>query len=736
MNCATESRQTQILVWLIWAIACAVFLLLPERMISSRAIWMDVPALPGVVTYDRGNGPLFPWQPKHRVRKWAWRHYCKLRRAHRRAVWVARFARLALAGALNMAGIVDLLTQAQLRQHLGALPVLYELLNVLQIRQIINRHCPTAAEVDHGTVAMVLTLNRLMAPRPLFRVADWVARTVLVSVLGIPAKKFNDDRLARTLDAISKHTRDIWQDVVHHALIRFDIDLSIIFYDLTAFVVHGVYDESDYVKFGFAHNTPSDKRKVKAAVNASADGNIPAVYEMWPGNTADLATVQQNMDRLCCLLKRRGWPTEDTVIIGDRANLNDELAVAYQDRGLHYLAGLQAHKKVHRQLLEQHPTPQFYAHSLSEGYWGICCPVVFEHAGRQVTHRGLVVLSGPMRTAHRQDAGAFIEAGKLRLQGLPEVEVVGVASRVPQSLNNNGFGIFIDGHQSSGADRPYFMDGARVDEDYLDALALRIESGRGIEPADRDERRRVAVVTRTMASRFWPGEEAVGREFRTSWEGQPYQIVGVVEDYKVDTPGEQPKPYVHFPMERDRTFANYVVKTTIPAGEVVPELERELRELDPDLVFLGTGTLKELADVRLFPIQAGAWLIGAFAMLALVLAAVGLYGVISYSVSQRVREIGIRKALGAQTSRVVGMVLRQGMVLAGLGVALGAALAAIGAQALSGVLFVGAFDPVSFGAAGGVLAGVAVLANWIPARRASLVDPMVAVKLEGGETLR
>jgi transposase len=402
MNCATESRRTQILVWLIRAIACAVFLLLPERALSSHPIRLDVPALPGVVAYDRGNGPLFPWQPRHRVRKWAWRHYGELRRAHRRAVWVARFARLALSGALHMAGIVDLLTQAQLRRHLGALPVLYELLNVLQMRQIINRHCPTAAEVDHGTVAMVLILNRLMAPRPLFQVADWVARTVLVSVLGIPASKFNDDRLARTLDAISEHTRDIWQDIVHHALVRFDIDLSIIFYDLTAFVVHGVYSESDYVKFGFAHNTPSDKRKVKAGVNASADGNIPAAYEMWPGNTADLATVQHNMDRLCHLLKRRGWPIDDTVIIGDRANLNDELAVAYQDRGLHYLAGLQAHKKVHRQLLQHYPTQQFYAHPLSEGYWGICCPVVFEHAGRQVTHRGLVVLSGPMRTAHRQ----------------------------------------------------------------------------------------------------------------------------------------------------------------------------------------------------------------------------------------------------------------------------------------------------------------------------------------------
>ena len=402
MNSATKSRRTQILTWLIWAIACGVFIILPEQVLHRQQVAFDLPALPGVTTYDRRNGPLFPWHPKHRVRKWAWQHYCRLRRAHRQAVWVARFAHVALSGALSLATVIDWLTKAQLRRHLGALPVLYALLDVLQVRQIINRHCPTAARVDHGTVALVLILNRLMAPRPLYQVADWVAQTALVYVLGIPASKFNDDRLGRTLDAIQEHARDIWQDIVHHALLRFDIDLSIIFYDLTAFVVHGAYSESDYAKFGFAHNTPMDKRKVKAGLNACADGNIPTEYGMWPGNTADLATVQANMDRLCHLLRRRGWSINETIIIGDRANLNDELAVAYKDHGLHYLAGLQAHKKVHRELLEQYPTQQFYTHPLDEGYWGICCPVMFEHAGRQVTHRGLVVLSGPMRTAHRQ----------------------------------------------------------------------------------------------------------------------------------------------------------------------------------------------------------------------------------------------------------------------------------------------------------------------------------------------
>jgi transposase len=238
--------------------------------------------------------------------------------------------------------------------------------------------------------------------------ADWLSQTVLVYTLDIAAEKFNDDRLGRTLDALSQHTRDIWQDVVHQALIQFDIDLSFIFYDLTAFVVHGAYTGSEYADFGFAHNTPMNKRKIKAGVNATADGNLPLRYGIWPGRTADVATVQENMERLCRLLERHGWPAQETLIIGDRAMLNDELALAYQQHGLHYLAGLKASKTAHRELLLAHPTRQFYRHPLgcapggTPDYWGICCPVSFEHQGRQVTHRGLVVLSGPMRAAHRQ----------------------------------------------------------------------------------------------------------------------------------------------------------------------------------------------------------------------------------------------------------------------------------------------------------------------------------------------
>ena len=329
----------------------------------------------------------------------------------------------------------------------------------------------------------------------------------------------------------------------------------------------------------------------------------------------------------------------------------------------------------------------------------------------------------------RERGGRFLEEGVRRLQSLPQVEAVALTSRLPLSLNNNGFSVFITGHDTPD-NRPIAIDGAFVDERYFDALNIKLLAGRNIAPADRDEQRRVAVITNTMAQRYWPGqpENALSREFRIREGGAPYQVIGVVEDYKVDTPGESPKRYIHLPFGRQESFGNYIVRTSVAAGGMVPLLQRELRALDPDLVFLDQGTLRDLADVRLFPVRAGAWLIGAFGALALVVAAVGLYGVIAYSVSRRIREIGIRKALGARPGQLLGMVLGEGMVLVAIGGMIGAALAGAAARVLSSALFVAPFDVVSFAIAFGVLALVALLANVVPARRAARVDPMVALR--------
>jgi predicted permease len=345
-------------------------------------------------------------------------------------------------------------------------------------------------------------------------------------------------------------------------------------------------------------------------------------------------------------------------------------------------------------------------------------------------HAAVLAMALEMNGYNREHGGQFLEAARQRLEAHPQVHSVSLTTRSPLALNNNTFGLFIEGRQQSETDKPFDTDGAYVDQSYLATLGLELLSGRFIEAADRTEGRRVVVVTKALAEKYWPRQEAVGKEFRLRWGEQPYGIIGVVSDYKSVTPGEAPRPYLHFPFGTKETYAEVVVRTGSPAHALVRELERELRVLDPNVVFLKTGTLREAADVRLFPVKAGAWLIGAFGLVALVVAAVGLYGVIAYSVSRRVREIGIRKALGAQQGALVGMVLGEGMRLVAIGGVIGAVLATFGARVLSSVLFVEPFDVISFGAAFGVLALVALVANVVPAGRAARVDPIIALRQE------
>jgi transposase len=368
----------------------------------------------GVVTHDQRGGSLFPWQAGYRWKKRALAKYRAWRRGYQQAKRRARLARLALSGVITMAQVVDWLTAHQVRYQLGALPVLYALLETLQVRQVINRHCRSQGAVDHGTVALVLVLNRLMCPLPLYQVADWVGQTVLVAVLGVPAAKFNDDRLGRTLDALYPHLEAIWLEVVETALLKADIDLSVIFYDLTAFVAHGRYPDSELIDFGFAHNTPSNKRKFKTGLNATADGNLPWLYRLWSGRTADQATVQSNMSNLAHWLQRHGYRLHDTLVIGDRAMLSDEIAISYDQYQLRYLAGLRCLKTGHKELVRHFSEAELMACPLEPGqspqYWGRGCSVTFSHKGQTVNHKGLVILAGPLRDQLRQTRQAHLQA--------------------------------------------------------------------------------------------------------------------------------------------------------------------------------------------------------------------------------------------------------------------------------------------------------------------------------------
>jgi hypothetical protein len=435
-------------VWLIWLMAVLVALVTPGRFGVLPARTMEVGQAvsesTGVMIALEAPRDLFPWLPGYRWRKLALAAYRRWRRAYRKAryrFWAAYgLAKLAHKGVLTLAWVVDRLTRSQLRRQLGALPVLYAVLDELKVEATINKHCSSRCEVSHGTVALVLALNRLHTPRAVWRVADWLAQTILVHTLGVDPAKFKKDRLLRTLDALAPHCQTIWQEVVTWAIERYQIDLSVIFYDLTAFILHGEYQESDLVKFGFAHNTPSGKRKVKTGLSASADGNIPLGYRNWSGNEADKATVEQNMQQLAALLKKHGHPLSEVLVVGDRAMLDDRIALLYDEKGLHDLAGLAVQKKVHRQLVDNISEAELRRRPLTPqggryGYWSQPVEVPFAHEGKKTTHRGLVILSGPMRFSRYRTRAAQFRA---LWQALQEVQAKADVSkpwyRTPESV--------------------------------------------------------------------------------------------------------------------------------------------------------------------------------------------------------------------------------------------------------------------------------------------------------------
>jgi hypothetical protein len=254
--------------------------------------------------------------------------------------------------------------------------------------------------------------------------------------------------------------------------------------------------------------------------------------------------------------------------------------------------------------------------------------------------------------------------------------------------------------------------------------------GRDFTEQDTPESPPVAVVNQTMASALWPEESALGKRFRTDFNGeQEFEIVGVIADHKIRTVGEDPRPYVHFARgQQRRTSATVVARTDGDVNALVAALRDELRAMEPDLGS-GASTMRESAAVSLLPLTLGAQMLTGFSLLALSLAAVGLYGVIAYSVSRRVHEIGIRVALGANRFGVIKLVVRRGMILAAVGVALGSIAAALLSGLLGSVLYgVSALDPLAFGGASAVLLLVAFIANYIPARRAASVDPLVALR--------
>jgi predicted permease len=282
-------------------------------------------------------------------------------------------------------------------------------------------------------------------------------------------------------------------------------------------------------------------------------------------------------------------------------------------------------------------------------------------------------------------------------------------------------------------DEPVGIDATTVGEDYFAALGVPILEGRGFTEADDQDAPKVVVVNEALAKKYWPGRSAVGQRIHTDgFENAPHEVVGVVRDYKVRTLGETPRPYLHFPWRQQTSrSATVLARTAGPAQPAVAGLRNAILELEPAIVFTDEGTASDLLNLTLGPTRVGALLLGAFAALALLLAAIGLYGVVAYNVERRTREVGLRMALGARRGDVLGLVFGQGMRLAGVGVALGVVFAAGVARVLSSLLYgVSSLDPLAYAGAAFVLVAVAALANLLPAWRATRVNPMVALRTE------
>ena len=317
-----------------------------------------------------------------------------------------------------------------------------------------------------------------------------------------------------------------------------------------------------------------------------------------------------------------------------------------------------------------------------------------------------------------------------RVSSVAGVDSVSIATSVP--LFNGGFArtVFKDGQDTSDPRAGRLTQLAQVMPGYFRTMGIRVVSGRGITEADRQGAPLVAVINETMASQYWPGEDPIGKQFRFIGNPAPIQVVGIAADSKYNFLGENPTPYLYTSLEQTYAPAAtvHVRASADPAG-IMNTVRRELQQLEPTMPLLNVNTLTDVFEQALWAPRMGASLLGIFALLALVLAAVGLYGVMAYSVSQRTRELGIRLALGARQQDVRNMVVRQGVLLAVGGVAIGLAAAAALARLVTNLLYgMTATDPMTFAVIPAVLLAVAVVATYLPAWRASRVDPVEALR--------
>lgn len=323
-----------------------------------------------------------------------------------------------------------------------------------------------------------------------------------------------------------------------------------------------------------------------------------------------------------------------------------------------------------------------------------------------------------------------------RIEALPGVQSAAVTNWIPSVNQGDSVSISIEGLPDPGPGQRPIVVTRVISPHYFDTMGIGLLQGRQLVEQDRAGSARVVVINETMAHRFWPGEEMVGKRIKTGPlnSSAPWlEIVGVVKDVRQFELNADPKPQMYLPFEQPVFFrpSHLVVRTDVEPLSLAATVRSTVWEIDKDQPVSNISTMEGVLSESIARQRFSMLLLGIFAAVALVLAAVGIYGVMSYSVAQRTREIGIRMALGAQSGDVLKMVIGQGMRLAFVGVTVGLIGAFALTRLMQSLMFgVSVTDPAIFVLIAFLLTLVALVACYLPARRATKVDQMIALRYE------
>lgn len=347
--------------------------------------------------------------------------------------------------------------------------------------------------------------------------------------------------------------------------------------------------------------------------------------------------------------------------------------------------------------------------------------------------KNLLAMNFDLAALHYEEGRGqqFYRAAVEKVKSSPGVASASIASNFPLG---GGFlrTVFPEGQDETSGYRGTLTLVDDITPNYFDTLRIPVTRGRIFTDGDRMETAPVAIISEAMAKQHWPNEDAVGKRFHFIGDTALREIVGVVANSVVNEVGEDPQPIVFLPMTQDYVpAATLHVRTTGNPEAVVATTRAALQSLDPNVAITNVFTIEQIMSQALWAPRMGGFLLALFGALALVLSAVGVYGVLSYSVNQQTREIGLRMALGAQRGDVMRLILGQGLRLTVLGLGLGVLVALGLMRVLVSLLFdVRAYDPTTYTAVTLLLTAVALLACYIPARRAMRVDPMVALRYD------